>query len=384
MRVLLSTLTPYPSGSAHTVHITATAQGFVDAGHDVTLASAQPGPGWPAGDTPPDTSAFDVRTLAGRDHRGLSLVNAPRLWRLARTLRPDLCFADDVRSALTVALTGTPVLVELHSMAFHRTVLGRAAFGRLLTRPELVAVVTISEALRDDAIAAGADPARTVTLPEAARPRSDAELAAAPPEWLRPSMRPGALQVGYSGSLYAGRGVDVLEGVARALPDVDVHVLGGPVDRADALRSRTDRPVNLHVHGLRPPSDAERLQVAMDVLLAPYARSVATPSGVDTSRWMSPMKVFEYLAAGTSVICSDLPVLREVLEDEATALLVDPDDVDAWVAAVRRLRDDPALRERLGTTARRDHAERFTWERRTRRMLDLARAHASARRTSGR
>ena len=379
MRVLVSTLTPYPSGSAHVVHITATAQGFVDAGHEVVLASAQPGPGWPAGDTAPDTSGFTVRTLAGRDHRGQSLVNGPRLWWLARTLRPGLCFADDVRSALAVALTGTPVLVELHSMAFHGSRSGRAAFTRLLTRPELVAVVTISEALRRDVVAAGADASRVVTLPEAARPRSDAELAAVPPTWLRGTMRRDALQVGYSGSLYDGRGVTVLEEVARRLPDVDVHVLGGPTAVSDALRGRSDRPDNLHVHGLRPPSDAARLQAAMDVLLAPYGRSVATPGGVDTSRWMSPMKVFEYLAAGTSTVCSDLPVLREVLDDGGTALLVDPDDSDEWVAAVRRLRDDPALRERLSAEARRVHAERFTWDRRTRRMLDLAAAHPSGR-----
>jgi glycosyltransferase involved in cell wall biosynthesis len=379
VRVLVSTLTPYPSGSAHVVHITATAQGFVDTGHEVTLASAQPGPGWPAGDAAPDTSGLTIRTLAGRDHRGQSLVNGLRLWRLARTLRPALCFADDVRSALAVALTGTPVLVELHSMAFHGSRSGRAAFARLVARPELVAVVTISEALRDDVITAGTDGALVVTLPEAARPRSDAELAAAPPDWLRPTMRVGALQVGYSGSLYDGRGVTVLEEVARRLPDVDVHVLGGPAAVADALRSRTDRPANLHVHGLRPPSDAARLQAAMDVLLAPYGRSVATPGGVDTSRWMSPMKVFEYLAAGRSTVCSDLPVLREVLDDGGTALLVDPDDVDGWVAAVGRLRDDPALRERLGAEARRVHAEWFTWDRRTRRMLDLAAAHSAAR-----
>ena len=377
MRVLVSTLTPYPSGSAHVVHISATAQGFVDAGHDVILVSAQPGPGWPVGDAAPDTSGFEVLTLASRDHRGQSLVNGWRLWRLARAMRPALCFADDVRSALAVALAGVPVLVELHSMAFHRSRSGRTAFTRLRNRRELAGVVTISDALRDDVIAAGADPSTVTTLPEAARPRSDAELDAAAPGWLRPAMRNGALQVGYSGSLYDGRGVTLLEEVARRLPDVDVHVLGGPAGVADALRARADLPGNLHVHGLRPPSDAAALQAAMDVLLAPYGSSVATPGGVDTARWMSPMKVFEYLAAGRATVCSDLPVLREVLEDGETALLVDPDDVDGWVTAVGHLRDDPAMRARLGKTARRRHAERFTWDGRTRRMLALFEAHAA-------
>ena len=371
MRILVSTLTPFPSGTAHAVHITATAQGLVDAGHSVLLVSAQAGPGWPAGGQPPDTSGFRTTTLAARDHRGQSIVNAVRLHRLARRSRPDLAFADDVRSALALAHAGAPVVLEVHSLQLLESGLSSAALGRLLGRDELRAVVTISAALRDDLVVRTAvDPSRVHVLPEAARPRTEAELTAAPPDWLAPSMRAGALQVGYSGSLYAGRGVELLVDLARRLADVDVHVLGGPAVEAEALAARTDRPANLHVHGLRPVADAERLQAAMDVLLAPYARSVSTPGGVDTSRWMSPMKVFEYLAAGRAIICSDLPVLREVLEDGATAVLVDPEDVGAWVSAVARLRDDPVLRERLGQRGREVQTERFTWKVRIEGLLD--------------
>ena len=372
MRILVSTLTPYPSGTAHAVHITATAQGLVDAGHRVALVSAQTGPGWPAGSDAPNTSGFTVRTLAERDHRGQSLVNGVRLARLASATRPDVAFADDVRSGLALALAGIPVIVEFHSMQFHASRLGREALRALLRRRELRGLVTISAALRDDlAGATRVAVERIHMLPEAARPRTDDELAAPAPAWLHDVMRPGALQVGYTGSLYEGRGVELLRSIAERLPDVDVHVLGGPDGEADALRSRPDRPTNLHVHGLRPVADAERAQAAMDVLLAPYARSVATPGGVDTSRWMSPMKVFEYLAAGRAMVCSDLPVLREVLAHEETALLVEPDDVDGWIATVERLRDDAALRGRLGVRGRAVHAERFTWEERSRQLVAI-------------
>lgn len=370
MRILVSTLTPYPSGTAHAVHIAATARGFVEAGHHVTLVSAQSGPGWPAGERPGD--AFEVRTLAARDHRGQSIVNFPRLVRLVRDLRPDLAFADDVRSGLVLARSGVPVIVEFHSMQFHASRLSRAALRSLRQRAELRGLVTISQALRADlADATGIDVGLISVLTEAARPRTDKELVAAAPSWVAASMRTGTMQVGYTGSLYGGRGVDLMLALAQRVPDVDVHVLGGPDDAADALRGRPDRPSNLHVHGLRPVADAERLQAAMDVLLAPYERSVSTPGGVDTSRWMSPMKIFEYLAAGRAVIASDLPVLREILEDGLTALLVDPEDIGSWVAAVMRLRDDVGLRTRLGSRGRVVHSERSTWEVRTDRLLNL-------------
>jgi glycosyltransferase involved in cell wall biosynthesis len=376
MRILLSTLTPYPSGTAHVVHITATAQGFVDAGHDVVLVAAQPGPGWPDGTTPVGIASA-VHTLAGRDHRGQSFVNGLRLRHLARSMRPDLCFADDVRSGLALAAGGAPVIVELHSMQFHASRISRAALRRLIAHPRLCGLVTISGALRDDLVATGDVPGTSVTVaPEAARPRSDDELAAAAPGWLRTLPRPGALQVGYTGSLYAGRGVALMSELARRLPHIDLHVLGGPTSEADLLRARHDRPSNLHVHGLRPVADAERLQAAMDVLLAPYSSTLTTPGGVDTSRWMSPMKVFEYLAAGRPMVCADLPVLREVLIDGTTALLAPPDDADAWAAAVGRLATDPELRGRIGAAARETHATRFTWEARTATLLGLASSDA--------
>jgi glycosyltransferase involved in cell wall biosynthesis len=160
--------------------------------------------------------------------------------------------------------------------------------------------------------------------------------------------------------------------LARRLPDIDLHVLGGPAEQATALHERAERPANLQVHGLRSLADAERLQAAMDILLAPYSASVETPGGVDTARWMSPMKVFEYLAAGRPMVCSALPVLREVLVDGETALLATADDPQAWIAAVQRLASDAELRRRIGAQAREVHRERFTWAQRTATLLAAA------------
>jgi glycosyltransferase involved in cell wall biosynthesis len=72
--------------------------------------------------------------------------------------------------------------------------------------------------------------------------------------------------------------------------------------------------------------------------------------------------MFEYLAAGRPILASGLPVLQEVLNGE-NAILLEPDDVDGWVAALRRVVEDPALAERLASQARRD-AQRFSWRRR--------------------
>jgi glycosyltransferase involved in cell wall biosynthesis len=84
---------------------------------------------------------------------------------------------------------------------------------------------------------------------------------------------------------------------------------------------------------------------------------------------MSPMKLFEYLSWGAAIVFSDLAVVREVLEHERDALLVEPDDVDAWVRAIERFRDEPGLAQRLGAAARQEFLAEHTWDHRARRVL---------------
>lgn len=82
------------------------------------------------------------------------------------------------------------------------------------------------------------------------------------------------------------------------------------------------------------------------------------------------MKVFEYMAAGKSIICSDLPDFQTVLTHEKTALLCDPENIEAWRDALERLRDDKALRECLGAAARKKAEAEHAWTARAQRVLE--------------
>ena len=78
---------------------------------------------------------------------------------------------------------------------------------------------------------------------------------------------------------------------------------------------------------------------SVDLLLMPYQNKVSIGvRGQDTSRWMSPMKMFEYMAAGQAIVASDLPVLREILVHKHNAILTKADDVIEWETAIKMLR----------------------------------------------
>ncbi len=107
----------------------------------------------------------------------------------------------------------------------------------------------------------------------------------------------------------------------------------------------------------------------------PYQKHVAASSGGDIAAYLSPMKLFEYLACGRAILSSDLPVLREVLNPD-NAILLDAEDVEGWSNALRLLQNDAQLRAKLGEHARRD-AALYTWEARARAILaGLETSHA--------
>jgi glycosyltransferase involved in cell wall biosynthesis len=116
-----------------------------------------------------------------------------------------------------------------------------------------------------------------------------------------------------------------------------------------------------HVHQEKVPL----YLFAADVLLMPYNSTLRTADRC------SPLKMFEYLASGTPVISSDLPVLRTVLQHKINALLISPDSTSELAATISRIRNNSDFAGRIGRKGRED-AMQFSWETRARRILDVA------------
>jgi len=168
--------------------------------------------------------------------------------------------------------------------------------------------------------------------------------------------------LGYFGSLYPGRGIDIIEGMAKRMPDSLFVVFGPPGQNLEFERRVNKVHSNVRFYGFVSHKEIHRNMLECDFLLMPYQGTVSIgTSGSDTSKWMSPMKMFEYMAAARPIISSDLPVLHEVLTDKVNALLVTPDNIQKWVEAASSLRDDGSLRDRLAFNARSDYESKYNW-----------------------
>lgn len=176
---------------------------------------------------------------------------------------------------------------------------------------------------------------------------------------------------GYFGHLYTGRGIDVILDLAARNSEILFVICGGNPDQVDNLKRDCVRS-NVLILGHQDYLDARQLMASCDILLMPYQKSVSIgPVGSDTSRWMSPMKMFEYMETGKPIISSNLDVLREILIDSENALLVAPDNLEEWHAALKLLKNNSELAVKIGENARSQLLTEYTWSIRAKKIIHI-------------
>lgn len=168
-----------------------------------------------------------------------------------------------------------------------------------------------------------------------------------------------ALYVGSFG-LYVWKGIDVARAAAEFAPDVTWLFVGGSPEECEDLKRGAPAQVLTHPRVRR--EDIAALICAADVLLLPNKSGDAA-----SERDTSPMKLFEYMASGVPLVASDIPSLREIV-DENTAFLVPPNDPQALADAVRRALSQPREAMRRANAA---HAavQAYTWDKRAEGLL---------------
>jgi len=175
---------------------------------------------------------------------------------------------------------------------------------------------------------------------------------------------------GYFGHLYSGRGIEVIQSLASRHPDVAFLIFGGNEDEIREFRAK-NKMTNLYFMGYITPSQVFPAMGMMDILLMPYQRSVSI--GVprdDTARWMSPLKMFEYMAVGVPIIASRLPAIEEVLLDSYNCLMAVPDDLSEWSSCLERLLSKNELAERLAEAAHTEYLHTYNWKSRACKILE--------------
>lgn len=363
MRIAFISSARVPSDTANSIQVMKVCQSFAQLGHELTLLAPGPRP-------------TEEQTAGLNQHYGLGTpfsvewlpVHKRRVFpwkaaRRARQMRVDLVYAWPLQAAALSLLAGLPTMLELHDFP-------SGHFGPLWLRffvkyPGRKRLLPITAALRS---ALNLPLAYTVVAPDGV----DLERYASLPDPATARRALGMVEAATvlcTGHLYEGRGADLFLRLAERFPGGQFVWVGGRPKDVETWAGRAAQAglKNISFTGFVPNEHIPLYQSAADVLLMPYQQEVATSSGGNTAAICSPMKMFEYMAAGRAILSSDLPVLREVL-DEHLAVFAPADDLEAWSTALRNLLSDDARRKTLAENAR-QAVKRYAWIERARRSL---------------
>lgn len=373
--------TALPSRVASAVNILKMCRSFAAAGHEVTLyARGRQADAAAVFDAYGLERCFELVLRAPPGHRlAKNLLYPAQVAReVARRPPPDLLYGRHAYALAACAAapgrSAVPVAYEAHAVP--QRPVRRWAEAWLFRRPRFALLVAISRALADDYGKRFPALAGRETL--VAHDGADPVAPACPPSPAAPwPGRDGVPRLGYVGHLYPGKGMGLVAALAALLPECDFHAVGGTERDLAHWRGRCAGLANLHLHGFVPHAAVPGMLARFDLLLAPPAARVSSAAGREIGRWMSPLKVFEYMAAGKPILASDIPALREILRDGDTALLLPPGEPDAWAAAVRGLLRDRARAAALGARAREALLAEHTWDARAARILERLRGVAA-------
>jgi glycosyltransferase involved in cell wall biosynthesis len=290
--------------------------------------------------------------------------NVPAFWRLRRACRkfsPDFVYERYnlyyLAGMLLSRWYGIPFCLEINSpLADERASFGGLALRKLARNLERFVwrsadrIFVVSGVLKQMVAATGVAAERIMVTPNGVDRNA---FAVAP---YRARQGP-SVNVGFVGFVREWHGLDaVIAGLAAERGDPAVHLIivgDGPARPNLEHQARVLGVGDLvQFTGICARAEISSTIKNFDIAVQPRAVSYA-----------SPLKLFEYMACGRAIVAPDQPNIREILNHNETAILFDPDKPRALWCAIRRLADNPDLRERLGGAARRElDLHDYTWE----------------------
>jgi glycosyltransferase involved in cell wall biosynthesis len=378
-----------PTEKAHGLQIMQNCEAFAQNGAEVTLWAAQRVNVPELRDVDPYSHygverVFGLRRLPtldllplvpGRSDRIAQLIFALQAitLTLAATIGALFTRADVWYSRDALLLLALSWLKPRRALAYEAHSLSPGRISQTIQRwtvQRVGAVFATTGKLREDLIALGAASERTHIAHDGIRAARFADLPTQQQARQQLGWDEAAFIVGYVGRLQTmdmDKGVGDLVTALTQISHAKIALIGGPDAMAEALRKRWrtlgGAETDFLYTGQVRPDRVPAYLVALDVCAMPF------PWTTHFAYYASPIKLFEYMASGRAIVASDLPSTTEVVRDGETALLYPPNDVAALAEALRRLRDDAALRERLGAAAQREVMARYTWAARAKDIL---------------
>ncbi len=290
---------------------------------------------------------------------------------LVKRDRPTLCHTRDPGVAFWTVRAKTPTILEVHAPPAGPR---RALIRAIAERASLRGVVALTEGCRESLESLGVPRPRIVVLGSCVDTEPYEHLPSRAECRRRHGLPLDRPIIGYIGrftTLGQEKGLTTLVTAAAMLSkarkeDALLLCVGGPMDEVNGYvriaRDHGGRVDDFRFVDRVPTSEVPSWMRACDIGVVP------SPGTRHFAQFASPMKLFEFMAAGVPVVATDLPAVSDKLTHGGNSWLVPADDSNALAGGLARLLSDPDLRDRIADQAKRD-VGRHTWRERATTLL---------------
>ena len=292
------------------------------------------------------------------------LLYQKKLKAFFKTYAADLIYVRSPLLLTTLIRTNVPVILELHSLP------GRFRNRFVENCNRCKKVVCLTSPMRDELVSWGVNSDRVVVEGDAVDLRLFEEEVNKDHMRSKLGLPKGTAVIGYAGRLKTmgkEKGVRTLLEALSQLQNVHGLIIGGPEEEVDSYKALSKelglQESNITFTGHLPHRQVPRALQACDILAMPF------PDEPHYRNNMSPMKMFEYMASNRATVVSNLPSVRDVL-DEDHAYFCTPGDSGSLAKAFTEIMSDADEANRRAANAF-EKVKQHTWEKRMRRILDF-------------
>lgn len=263
---------------------------------------------------------------------------------------------------------GIPGLLEVNSpliteQAQHRGLIDRKSAEEVANRvfSSATALIAVSDAVKTY-LMNYVDSSKVHVIPNGVNPHRFSTL--------RPATQPETFTVGFVGTFKPWHGLPILTEAFSLLhqrvPNAKLLIVGDGPEWENLAGELAARGLDAHTQftGAVNPDEVPQFLAAMDVAVAPYA--------AQSDFYFSPLKVYEYMAAGLPVVVSRIGQLADLIDTGVNGILSPPGDAIALAEALEKLWRSPTLRHSLGQAARKTVIAHHTWDAIAQQILHIA------------